>query len=195
MAGTADSEKKTVIRNLILNTSPSFSDQRIHYVAQQAYNVYLAVNPDLPPRAYQIVFEETKRDYMRLLDQIIPVYERYFTLPELRSIAAFYDTEVGRKMIRVTPQIQQEAASLQSRGELTTQNISALYEKHFTQDEHQRIMAFNNTEIGRKLTRVEPQLTEEQNQVTQAWLKKSPGEVQKKIDRRYQKEGIEIIPK
>ena len=88
-----------VIKALLQKTSQAFSEKTNRYVAQQSFKVYQAGNPDLPPRAFQIVFEEIRLNNLKLLEQIIPIYDTFFTLKELRNISNFYNTKVARKMI------------------------------------------------------------------------------------------------
>ena len=43
-----------------------------------------------------------------IVQQLIPVYDKYYSSEELREIIVFYKTPAGQKMIQVTPQIINE---------------------------------------------------------------------------------------
>jgi hypothetical protein len=47
-----------------------------------------------------------------LMAEIIPLYARYFSAEELRSMAAFYRTPAGAKMLFLTPRISHEALQI-----------------------------------------------------------------------------------
>ena len=42
------------------------------------------------------------------VDIYVPIYQKYFTLDELREIVAFYDSPVGRKLAAATPAMTRE---------------------------------------------------------------------------------------
>ena len=44
-----------------------------------------------------------------LINQFVKTYRKYFTQEEVNSLIAFYQTDVGKKAIRVLPQITQES--------------------------------------------------------------------------------------
>ena len=44
----------------------------------------------------------------RMVDIYVPIYQKYFTLDELREIVAFYDSPVGRKLAAATPAMTRE---------------------------------------------------------------------------------------
>jgi hypothetical protein len=59
---------------------------------------------DLPPaeaRAVEETMSEMMQDYMpALFKAMAPVYADIFTLEELRALVAFYESDVGRSMVR-----------------------------------------------------------------------------------------------
>ena len=40
---------------------------------------------------------------------IIPIYEKHFTHEELKQLIAFYESPIGKKLIKVQPQIMMES--------------------------------------------------------------------------------------
>ena len=49
-----------------------------------------------------------------MVDQLIPVYDKYWTHEEIKSLIAFYQTYLGQKLVEVTPKISNEAYSIGS---------------------------------------------------------------------------------
>lgn len=68
-----------------------------------------AQNPNIPPRALEILGEETQTMMTENVDalfaSIVPVYAEFFTEKEIRDMLAFYETPTGKKTIATMPQI------------------------------------------------------------------------------------------
>ncbi|MFN6464830.1 MAG: DUF2059 domain-containing protein [Nostoc sp. DedVER02] len=63
--------------------------------------------PEVPQKFWDSFAAELKIDDM--VNEFIPVYNKYFTNEEIKQIIAFYQTPVGKKTITVIPQISQES--------------------------------------------------------------------------------------
>jgi len=72
--------------------------------------------------------------------------------------------------------------------------IVPLYDKYFTMDEIQELLAFYRTEIGAKTIAVMPQLTQESIQVGQVWGSSIGPKIVQQVNMRLAAEGIEISP-
>jgi len=69
----------------------------------------------LPPGEYRgqlvdLFFEKfrSKLDLQKLLDLAVPVYDKYLSDEEIKSLTAFYATPLGQKMVKVLPQVLSE---------------------------------------------------------------------------------------
>jgi hypothetical protein len=73
-----------------------------------------ARRPDIPQRALDIVAEEVKaaiNDQIPLLkEQVIVLYDRYFSAEDLHGLVRFYSTPLGEKVLRTLPLISREMA-------------------------------------------------------------------------------------
>ena len=61
---------------------------------------------DAPPEK-----QASLRNLMRpdtLIDQVIPIYAKYFTVGELKELVAFYKSPVGAKNLKMTPTLMTE---------------------------------------------------------------------------------------
>ncbi|MEI6168668.1 MAG: DUF2059 domain-containing protein [bacterium] len=81
------------------------------------------------PEAFWSKFE-TKMDMGSLTEQIIPLYDKYYTLEDLKAINSFYQSQVGQKVLSTSPQIFQESVAIgQKWGEKMGKEASDEFEK------------------------------------------------------------------
>ncbi|MBT8356398.1 MAG: DUF2059 domain-containing protein [Desulfobacterales bacterium] len=191
-AGKISAEKKEIIKASLLR-SPQFSEKHNRNIAQRMIDVYKAGNPNLSPRAFQIVIEEVRKNNRKLLEQIIPIYDKFFTLKELRNISAFSNSKVSHKFNRVMPLMIKQEPGLKN-PKLSAEQKANIYKKYFTPEELRSVSNFFNSPTGRKMARVGPQIEREVKQVRQSWIQKSSAAVTKRIQKRFKKEGIKTLP-
>lgn len=89
------------------------------FAAASSHGIFQALKasrPEVPDRALEVMdrelmalFSEKMTAPGGLVDQVIPVYHRYFTHDEIRELLAFYQTPVGKKSIKVLPQVVNES--------------------------------------------------------------------------------------
>lgn len=60
--------------------------------------------PDIPEDVFaKIEAKYRELFFNRMVELIAPIYNRYFTLEELKNYIAFYETDLGRKVAKVNP--------------------------------------------------------------------------------------------
>ncbi|HYE48363.1 MAG TPA: DUF2059 domain-containing protein [Azospirillaceae bacterium] len=114
--GQVDEATLDLARKLIEKTGAAVVGQQIaSTINQQIVQNMKQANP-----ARSVEVEAFVTDfYMPVLREEIPammeemakIYARHFTAADLRQIITFYDSPLGRKMLRVTPQIMQQATT------------------------------------------------------------------------------------
>jgi uncharacterized protein len=55
---------------------------------------------------------EQKMDVRELIEKIIPVYDKYYTLEDLKAVNAFYESPAGQKVLATLPQVMQESMKI-----------------------------------------------------------------------------------
>ena len=60
------------------------------------------------PAEYWTKFEK-KINPRDLLDKMVPLYDKYFSLEDLKAINTFYGSAAGQRILSSMPQIMQEA--------------------------------------------------------------------------------------
>ncbi len=60
--------------------------------------------PDIPEDVFaKIEAKYRELFFNRMVELIAPIYNRYFTIEELKNYIAFYETDLGRKVAKVNP--------------------------------------------------------------------------------------------
>lgn len=82
----------------------------------QIFKTLRASRPEIPERAIGIMDRELMALFTEkmsapggLMEQVIPIYDRYFSHQEIRELLAFYQTPIGRKSISVLPKVVAES--------------------------------------------------------------------------------------
>ena len=111
---TVEPEKRAVIVKLMqmteaLDIGLQFADA----ISDQMIQMMKIQNPKVPDRVFDITrevihatFEENTTD---LIELVVPVYDRHFTVSELNDMITFYQTPTGQKVISTMPAILQES--------------------------------------------------------------------------------------
>ena len=55
---------------------------------------------------------EAKMDSGQLISKLIPVYDKYYTLEDLRAVNAFYQSPTGQKLLSTLPSVMQEGMQI-----------------------------------------------------------------------------------
>jgi hypothetical protein len=50
-----------------------------------------------------------KMDAQGLIEKVVPIYDKYYTIDDLRAVNAFYSSPAGQKILATLPQIMQES--------------------------------------------------------------------------------------
>lgn len=113
-------QKKRAIHELIRLTDAAqlediFSQQFIDRVA----NAVAVFRPDMNARTMEIIEQESRaviQEHINsgdaLYSVLYPVYSRHFNLIELNQLINFYQSPLGQKLVRVSPELLTETLSL-----------------------------------------------------------------------------------
>lgn len=114
--GQVQPQKKEAILELMTVTGATdMGEQMSQAMTQQMIQVLKQMRPDIPARAFDIAGEEVQSVVMEELasgdfqNNIIPIYDKYFTLSEINELLEFYATDIGKKTIDVMPDLTQES--------------------------------------------------------------------------------------
>lgn len=107
--------------------------------SQQMADMLRASRPDAPRRAFELLPEVVDTVIAENLgpmqELLVEVYDRHFTLAELRGLNEFYATELGAKLVATMPALVQESmAAGQKWGETLGPIIGARLDARFEEE-------------------------------------------------------------
>ncbi len=118
-AAEVSQEKKQLIDTLLLQTGQSAEQvgklMASQYV-QQITKVLETSNPSVEPKVITVMSDEVNTiineeivENGRFTQLLYPIYDKHFSSDDLRKMIELNNTEFGKKLIKVMPQITQEA--------------------------------------------------------------------------------------
>ena len=100
-------EKRAQIEKLLQLTG---TERLMGQMENQLIASFRAQMPQVP-EAFWTKFQQ-RMNTREMLDLIIPVYDKYYTLDDLKAVNAFYQTPVGQKVLSTLPQVMQETMKI-----------------------------------------------------------------------------------
>ena len=99
-----NTEKRQEIETMLrLTGMERMVDQMMKQMIQS-----MSVNmKDVPSEFWQRFAK--KINSAELIEKIIPLYDKYYTLEDLRAVNAFYSSPAGQRVLQTLPQIMQES--------------------------------------------------------------------------------------
>jgi hypothetical protein len=102
------------------------------FVAQLSQSIK-ASRSDIPQEMFTILAEEVNRVVDEALnkkggfiDLVIPLYGKYFSQADIKALIRFYQSEIGKKTIKVMPNLLQESMTL---GQQWGQNLGPVIQQ------------------------------------------------------------------
>ncbi len=100
----SQTSKKEKIRNLMDVTG---SGKMGAQVVQALIPSFQQAHPDVPQQFWDNFAKGLKVE--DLIEQIVPIYDKYYTEEDIDQIIAFYNSPVGKRMISTLPMVMQES--------------------------------------------------------------------------------------
>lgn len=82
-------------------------ERMVDQMMKQMIQSMSANRKDVPSAFWQRF--EKKINSAELIERIIPLYDKYYTLEDLRAVNAFYSSPAGQRVLQTLPQIMQES--------------------------------------------------------------------------------------
>ena len=114
-----DAKRADIERLLRMTNALEIGQMFVSTTMRQFEQTLRQVRPDIPKELFGVVREEVQKTIDEsvvakggFMDQVIPLYHRYFSHEEIKAMLAFYSTPAGQKTISVMPQMAQESLAL-----------------------------------------------------------------------------------
>jgi uncharacterized protein len=108
-----DPAKEAAIRHLMEITEVSKMGDNINTaITSQVHNVMgRAIPPDQLPKFMETFSQKFTANAppSAVTDAIVPVYAKHFSLEDIQSLTKFYETPLGREVVKVMPEVAQES--------------------------------------------------------------------------------------
>ncbi len=108
--------EKDIRALLELTDAANIGQQASEMMVEQMMNMVADLQPDMSAKVARVMREEINAvlaDQLPLfVDQMVPVYAKYFTHKEIAQMIKFYKTDAGKKSVSVMPSLMRESMVL-----------------------------------------------------------------------------------
>ena len=111
----------------------NIAQQMSNMVVTQMIETLKKVRPDIHESMYDVIAEEvnnTIEDAMvskgGYLEMMIPIYHKYYSHSDIKGLIAFYQTDLGKKLIKTLPNITRDSMTV---GKLWGQGLGPVIKK------------------------------------------------------------------
>jgi hypothetical protein len=108
-----DPAKEAAIRHLMEITEVSKMGDNINgAITNQVHNVMgRAIPPEQLPKFMETFAQKFSASAppSAVTDAIVPVYAKHFSMEDIQSLTKFYETPLGREVVKVMPEVAQES--------------------------------------------------------------------------------------
>ena len=101
-AAHGQTKNDDILKLLTISGTDKIAEQTMHLMIPQ----FKQLIPNIPDAFWNRFM--AKLDINSLLLGCVPVYNKYYTHDEIKQLIAFYETPLGRRMVEITPLVNQE---------------------------------------------------------------------------------------
>jgi uncharacterized protein len=97
--------KNEVLKYFELTNSADLSKQ----IVNQMIDTYKKSLKQVPEEIWDDLKNEFENSSQNILENLIPIYYKYYTIDDIKKLNEFYDSEIGKKIIKYQSQIAKES--------------------------------------------------------------------------------------
>jgi hypothetical protein len=105
-AAQVEAEKAAAIRQLLQVTEAA---ELMVTSIETSMPAQRAANPEIPDVFWEEFAARLRQDVDSFIEVLVPLYDKYLTLDEIRQLIAFYESPLGRRLIEVQPALAAES--------------------------------------------------------------------------------------
>lgn len=132
-APKADQKFEDTLKLLQLTGSLELGEKLGMHIANQSIEILKKSKPDIPSRAFSVIQEETINWFVAgmdpnsdLIKDMVSLHCEFYSHEEILQLIAFYETDLGKKVISSNPEIMDKSIVL---GRTWAQNNNHLLKK------------------------------------------------------------------
>mgnify|MGYP001561196161 CR=1 FL=1 len=109
--------KKNAIRELLnMSGASKIGEIFTKNTIKQTTAIFKKSQPDLPEKAFEILEQETTKivneemlEKESFYELLYPIYDKYYSIEDIKGLINFYKTPLGKKTIEVLPNLSHES--------------------------------------------------------------------------------------
>jgi hypothetical protein len=102
-----DPAQEAEIRKLLQLTG---AVRMVEQMKQQMFTIFRKQASQLPPEFWTRLDKDTDTD--QLITKLIPVYDKYYSLDDLKAVNAFYQSPPGQRLLQAQPQVLHDSMTI-----------------------------------------------------------------------------------
>ena len=106
-AAPIDPVKEAEIRKLLEVTG---TVKLVNQMLKQMMGTLRERASELPPEFWDQLQKDM--DPTKLVEKLVPIYDKYYTIDDLKAVSAFYQTPAGQHLLQVQPQVLKESMTI-----------------------------------------------------------------------------------
>ena len=140
-AGAADAARPAIAKEKVVEIQKTLRlvgmEKLMDQMKTQMFTMFRESMTQVPEEYWKRL--ETKLDMAELMQLIIPLYDKYYTIEDLKALNAFYESAVGQKVLSTLPQITQESMKIgQAWGEEVAKRVEREVQAEFKEKRERR---------------------------------------------------------
>lgn len=107
----SEEKRRDIIRLLELTKAADLGQQIIQQMTQTLRENFAMLPAEQRDKIFKIFEEEMGKEFNkeRMIEVIVPIYDKHVSAEDLKALIAFYETPVGRRAVDALPAISREA--------------------------------------------------------------------------------------
>jgi hypothetical protein len=107
----SEEKRRDIIRLLELTKAADIGEQIIRQMTETLRENFAMLPAEQRDKMFKIFEEEMGKEFNKekMIEVIVPIYDRYVSAEDVKALIAFYETPLGRRAVDALPAISREA--------------------------------------------------------------------------------------
>ena len=107
----SEEKRRDIIKLLELTKAADLGQQIIQQITQTLRENFAMMPAEQRDKVFKIYEEEMGKEFSKekMIEVIVPIYDKYMSAEDVKTLIAFYETPTGRRAVDALPAISREA--------------------------------------------------------------------------------------